>query len=116
MAETVLVSRPSGPIKYLSSSSTCKSIPFVSNQGQGSLSKSGKTSSARLASLRVTLRKRGFSEGATKHLTKSVRDFTRIVYDAKWSIFTDWCSKREIDPFQVTVQQLAHFLVFLFES
>ncbi|CAG2239797.1 unnamed protein product [Mytilus edulis] len=27
-----------------------------------------------------------------------------------------WCSEREIDPFQVTVQQLADFLVFLFES
>ncbi|VDI73767.1 Hypothetical predicted protein [Mytilus galloprovincialis] len=116
MAKTVLVSRPSAPIMCLSSSSTSETRPSVSNQGQGSLSKSRKTSSTRLASLRVSLRKRGFSEGATKHLTKSVRDSTSIVYDAKWSIFSDWCSEREIDPFQVTVQQLADFLVFLFES
>ena len=116
MAKTVLVSRPSAPFMCLSSSSTSETRPSVSNQGQGSLSKSRKTSSTRLASLRVSLRKRGFSEGATKHLTKSVRDSTSIVYDAKWSIFSDWCSEREIDPFQVTVQQLADFLVFLFES
>ena len=116
MAKTVLVSRPSAPFMCVSSSSTSETRPSVSNQGQGSLSKSRKTSSTRLASLRVSLRKRGFSEGATKHLTKSVRDSTSIVYDAKWSIFSDWCSEREIDPFQVTVQQLAHFLVFLFES
>ncbi|VDI48589.1 Hypothetical predicted protein [Mytilus galloprovincialis] len=109
-------SRPSAPFMCLSSSSTSETRPSVSNQGQGSLSKSRKTSSTRLASLRVSLRKRGFSEGATKHLTKSVRDSTSIVYDAKWSIFSDWCSEREIDPFQVTVQQLADFLVFLFES
>jgi hypothetical protein len=31
------------------------------------------------------------------------------VYEAKWAIFCDWCSGR------VTVQQLADFLVYLFE-
>ncbi|CAG2206968.1 NEBL1_2 [Mytilus edulis] len=43
---------PSAPIMCLSSSSTCESRHSVSNQGQGSLPKSGKTSSACLASLR----------------------------------------------------------------
>ncbi|CAG2227400.1 unnamed protein product [Mytilus edulis] len=44
MAKTVLVSRPSAPIMCLSSSSTSETRPSVSNQGQGSLSKSRKTS------------------------------------------------------------------------
>ena len=35
--------------------------------------------------------------------------------DAKWTIFSDWCVGREIDPFKISVQQLADFLVFLFE-
>jgi hypothetical protein len=30
-------------------------------------------------------------------------------------IFCDWCSGRDIDPVRVTVQQLADFLVYLFE-
>ncbi|CAG2196881.1 unnamed protein product [Mytilus edulis] len=38
----------------------CESRPSDSNQGQGSLSKSGKTSSARLASLMVNLRREVF--------------------------------------------------------
>jgi hypothetical protein len=37
------------------------------------------------------------------------------VYEAKWAIFCDWCSGRDIGPVQVTVQQLADFLVYLFE-
>jgi hypothetical protein len=37
------------------------------------------------------------------------------VYEAKWEIFCDWCSGRDIDPVRVTVQQLADFLVYLFE-
>ena len=40
---------------------------------------------------------------------------TGIVYEAKWAIFCDWCSGRDIDPVRVTVQQLADFLVYLFE-
>ena len=31
------------------------------------------------------------------------------------AIFCDWCSGRDIDPVRVTVQQLADFLVYLFE-
>ena len=37
------------------------------------------------------------------------------MYDAKLNIFSDWCVGREIDPFKISVQQLADFLVFLFE-
>jgi hypothetical protein len=31
------------------------------------------------------------------------------------AIFCDWCSGRDIDPVRVTVQQLADFLVYIFE-
>jgi hypothetical protein len=71
--------------------------------------------SSRLATLREGLRQKGFSEGATSHISKSVRQSTGIVYEAKWVIFCDWCCGRDIDPVRVTVQQLADFLVYLFE-
>jgi hypothetical protein len=74
-----------------------------------------KTPSTRLVSVRDNLRQKGFSETATKHISRSVRESTNIVYDAKWTIFSDWCVGREIDPFKISVQQLADFLVFLFE-
>ena len=73
------------------------------------------SSSSRLATLREGLRQKGFSEGATSHISKSVRQPTGIVYEVKWAIFCDWCSGRDIDPVRVTVQQLADFLVYLFE-
>jgi hypothetical protein len=64
---------------------------------------------------REGLRQKGFSEGATSHISKSVRQSTGIVYEAKWAILCNWCSGRDIDPVRVTVQQLAVFLVYLFE-
>ena len=57
----------------------------------------------------------GFSESAASHISKSVRDSTNCVYDAKWRVFSAWCDGRKINPFQITVQQLADFLVYLFE-
>jgi hypothetical protein len=39
-----------------------------------------------------------------------------FVYDAKWSIFVDWCVGREIDPIKVSVQQLADVFVHLVED
>ena len=116
LAKTSLVHRSSASVLCTPSSAASDSRSSLSVQRQGSASESGKSSSARLAALGNNLRKRGFSEGATKHLTKSVRDSAYVVYDAKWTIFTNWCSERETDPFQITVQQLADFLVYLFDT
>jgi hypothetical protein len=53
---------------------------------------------------------------ASNHISKAVRQSTEIVYDAKWSIFVNWCVGREIDPIKVSVQQLADLFVHLFED
>ncbi|VDI09351.1 Hypothetical predicted protein [Mytilus galloprovincialis] len=66
--------------------------------------------------LGIASRRRCFSECAARHLSRAVRDSTNIVYDAKWTIFSSWCSEKEIDPFQISVQQLADFLIHLFEE
>ncbi|VDI47075.1 Hypothetical predicted protein [Mytilus galloprovincialis] len=79
-------------------------------------SQSREATSVRVASLRDSFKERGFSECAARHLSRAVRDSTNIVYDAKWTIFSSWCSGKEIDPFQISVQQLADFLIHLFEE
>jgi hypothetical protein len=61
-----------------------------------------KTPSTRLVSVGDNLRYKGFSETATKHISRSVQESTSIVYDAKWTIFSDWCVGREIDPFKIS--------------
>ena len=97
------------------SCASLKTKSSISVQRGCSSSFSRKTPSTRLVSVRDNLRQKGFSETATKHISRSVRESTNIVYDAKWTIFSDWCVGREIDPFKISVQQLADFLVFLFQ-
>jgi hypothetical protein len=52
-------------------------------------SKARVSSSSRLATLREGLRQKGFSEGATSHISKSVRQSTGTVYEAKWTLALD---------------------------
>jgi hypothetical protein len=109
LAKTSMVSRTSA------SKTSFQTRSSVSVQGKSGTSKARVSSSLRLTTLREGLRQKGFSEGATSHISKSVRQSTGIVYEAKWAIFCDWCSGRDIDPVRVTVQQLVDFLVYLFE-
>ena len=113
LAKTSMVSRTS--VLCQASETSFQTRSSVSVQGKSGTSKARVSSSSRLATLREGLRQKGFSEGATSHISKSVRQSTGIVYEAKWAIFCDWCSGRDIDPVRVTVQQLADFLVYLFE-
>ena len=115
LAKTSMVSRTSASVLCQASKTSFQTRSSVSVQGKSGTSKARVSSSSRLATLREGLRQKGFSEGATSHISKSVRQSTGIVYEAKWAIFCDWCSGRDIDPVRVTVQQLADFLVYLFE-
>ena len=115
LAKTSMVSRTSASVLCQASETSFQTRSSVSVQGKSGTSKARVSSSSRLATLREGLRQKGFSEGATSHISKSVRQSTGIVYEAKWAIFCDWCSGRDIDPVRVTVQQLADFLVYLFE-
>ena len=65
--------------------------------------------------VRESLRQDGFSDRAAKRISSSVRKSTGAIYDSKWNICS-WCRSKEIDPLTVTVQQLAEFLVYLFED
>ena len=115
LAKTSVVSRSASSILCSASSSTSEIRSPLSVQRKSSAPKPRESSSSRLVAVRDSLRKRGFSSEAAKHISGSVRESTNLVYDARWTIFSNWCSEREIDPFQITVQHLADFLVFLFE-
>ena len=115
LAKTSMDSRTSASVLYQASKTSFQTRSSVSVQGKSGTSKARVSSSPRLAVLREGLRQKGFSEGASSHISKSVRQSTGIVYEAKWAILCNWCSGRDIDPVRVTVQQLAVFLVYLFE-
>ena len=72
--------------------------------------------STRLEAVQRSLQTRGFSQTAAVQISQGHRQSSRAVYDSKWKIFAGWCTGQSIDPFQVSVPQLADFLVYLFKE
>ena len=107
LAKTSLVRKSTASVLCQVTSTSLKTKSSISVQRGCSSSFSRKTPSTRLVSVRHNLRQKGFSETATKHISRSVRQSASIVYG--------WCVGREMDPFKISVQQLADFIVFLFE-
>lgn len=116
MAKTILVSRSSSTVLCETNSASSQERSFVSIQRQESSSESFQPPSTRMVTVRESLRQDGFSDRAAKRISSSVRKSTGAIYDSKWNIFCSWCRSKEIDPLAVTVQQLAEFLVYLFED
>jgi hypothetical protein len=63
-------------------SSSLERRPFVSIQGKEA-SRPGETPSARMVAVRTSSRQRGFSEKATKRISRAVRQSTGAIYDSK---------------------------------
>ena len=61
-------------------------------------------------------KERGFSEAVAQRLAISQRQSSAGVYESKWKVFGEWCHVKQINPVKATVQQLADFLIFLFEE
>ncbi|CAG2192033.1 unnamed protein product [Mytilus edulis] len=116
LVKTVLVPRTTTSVLCEAPLFASKRGSTVSIQRKKTASRSGESPSARLVVVRDSLRKGGFSEGATKRISGSVRQSTGAVYDSKWSIFCTWCLSKQINPLSVTVQQLADFFLYLFEE
>ena len=68
-----------------------------------------------LEAVKRSLKERGFSQAAADQIARGRRQSSRAVYDSKWKIFSGWCAGQSVDPFRVTVPQLADFFVFLFQ-
>ncbi|CAG2218875.1 unnamed protein product [Mytilus edulis] len=116
LVKTVLVPRTTTSVLCEAPLFASKRGSTVSIQRKKTASGSAESPSARLVVVRNSLRKGGFSEGATKRISGSVRQSTGAVYDSKWSIFCTWCLSKQINPLSVTVQQLADFFLYLFEE
>ena len=71
---------------------------------------------SRLEVIKGFHKERGFSEAVAQRLAISQRQSSAVVYESKWKVFGEWCHVKQIDPVKATVQQLADFLIFLFEE
>ena len=71
---------------------------------------------SRLEVIKGFHKERGFSEAVAQRLATSQRQSSAGVYESKWKVFGELCHVKQINPVNATVQQLADFLIFLFEE
>jgi hypothetical protein len=69
-----------------------------------------------MALIERSVREKQFSEKVASRIAKSRRPSTRIVYDAKWNIFSNWCKSRSFNPEHPSMNNLASFFLYIFED
>ena len=57
-----------------------------------------------------------FLREVAEHVSAARRLSTRKVYDAKWTVFTNWCRQRKINPVQASPRIIEHFLLLMFQE
>ena len=69
-----------------------------------------------LAPRSFAIRRHGFSEEVAAQIEAPQRGSTRAVYKSKWAIFLKWCDSNKVDFRSPSVNQIADFLLYLFQE
>ena len=115
MAQSVLVRQTVGTTSRLAFGPATEGRSAVPTSQPPETSVTPSSVSTRLEAVKRSLKERGFSQAAADQIARGRRQSSRAVYDSKWKIFSGWCAGQSVDPFRVTVPQLADFFVFLFQ-
>ena len=62
------------------------------------------------------IQEQGFSDQVATRIETPQRQSTRFVYETKWSIFVRWCKANQVDFHSPSVEQIADFLLHLFQD
>ena len=116
VVQQVMVQPTLGPVSGQPQGSTTNPKSAKPARRQNPASQSGGPPPSRVEALSRSIVKRGFSKKAASLIAQAKRPSTSKVYDAKWTVFTDWCHRRKIDPLHPSLGKVADFLVFLFEE
>ena len=73
-------------------------------------------SSSRLAIVKRGLQAKGFSDKVSERATLCNRESTRSIYDSRFLRFQKWCFDCERSLEDVTIQEIADFLMVLFDE
>ena len=99
-----------------------KGSSTVSRSVEAKLKRSVSSSSScskatRLATVAKGIEASGFSkEVAQRVALGGLRCSSLKVYDSRWNIFAKWCKSKGISPWEVSIQQIADFLLSLFKE
>ena len=77
---------------------------------------SSKSEPSCLAPRAKNIREQGFSDQVAKRIEAPQRRSTRSVYEAKWTVFVRWCKAHQVDFHSPSVEQIADFLLHLFQD
>ena len=71
---------------------------------------------SRLGVIKQSIRDKKFSQNVADFVSRSRRTSTQKVYDAKWTIFSNWCHTKKVNPISAPITVIAVFLIFLFSE
>ena len=116
LAEHALVLGSGGDVisnPILSSQQPGSPVPAVQRQpSQGP----AKSEPSCLAPRAKNIREQGFSDQVATRIEAPQRRSTRFVYEAKWAVFVRWCKAHKVDFHSPSVEQIADFLLHLFQD
>ena len=114
LATATVVLRTSSSISVSSDSSATNSKTTDSIQRKICTSKPPNSRPSRLGVIKQSIRDKKFSQNVADFVSRSRRASTQKVYDAKWTIFSNWCHTKKVNPISAPITVIADFLIFLF--
>ena len=95
---TSLVLRGTTAACLSSSSSSIFSKTIYTNKRKVSISKPPSSQPSRLGVIKQSVRDRKFLQNVADFVSKSRQTSAQKVYDAKWTVYTCWCHRKEVNP------------------
>ena len=114
LATTTVVLRTSSSLSVSSDSSATNSKTLDSIQRKICSSKPHTSRPSRLGVIKQSIRDKKFSQNFADFFSRLRRTSTQKVYDAKWTIFSNWCHTKKVNPISAPITVIADFLIFLF--
>ena len=117
LATATVVLRTSSSISVSSDSSATNSKTTTDSiQRKICTSKPPNSRPSRLGVIKQSIRDKKFSQNVADFVSRSRRASTQKVYDAKWTIFSNWCHTKKVNPISAPITVIADFLIFLFSE
>ena len=114
LATTTVVLRTSSSISVSPDLSATNSKTTDSIQRKICPSKPPNSRPSRLGVIKQSIRDKKFSQNVADFVSRSRRASTQKVYDAKWTIFSNWYRTKKVNPISAPITVIADFLIFLF--
>ena len=114
LATTTVVLRTSSSFSVSPDLSATNSKTLDSIQRKICSSKPPTSRPSRLGVIKQSIRDKNFSQNFADFVSRSRRTSTKKLYNAKWTIFSNWCDTKKVNLISAPITVIADFLIFLF--